>query len=659
MNKAIISALFLIFFQYAHAQVISDSMRVDWTGAGYGACLPNPSRVLNILDFGGSNDSLTDNLAAVNRAIDSLYGNSGVVYFPKGIYRLSSEIAIPSGAILRGAGADSTTLKMKHAGYGFSFTGTAAMAFTNILSGYKKGSVRIRVASGSGLAAGDFAEILETNGSWDLNPATWATNVVGQVVKINAVMGDTIVLEKALRISYDSLLNPRIRKIFPVINAGIESLKIFRDDTSRTSSSYSISFEKAAYCWLKGVESYFSHGSHCMISLSTNIQVSGCYFHYANNYDGGGTRGYGVTLNTHAGQCLIENNIFRHLRHAMMTKCGANGNVFAYNYSVDPFRNGSGEIPANGCGDISVHGHYSYANLFESNVVQTIYIDQTWGPAGPFNTFFRNRTCLYGILCTSSATKKQNFVGNEIINSGMYSLAGAGHFQYGNMFNGSVTPVGTDVLTDSSYFYSSRPALWDQPYWNYIGIPYQPNTIKIPAQRRDEALHFTSGLLPEADYQYIINPGMVDFQNYSANYNNCLWDFGDGATSSLQNPLHLYADTGQYIVCLTAGNGCFSDSVCKTIRISTNSLSDKEHKTRVYPNPVYNQTTVEFVNPPCGQMNLSVFDMNGRCIYNLMQQNVPSRISLDVSGLPEGIYQCLIQADNYVEHIKLIKVKAR
>ncbi|MBP1929356.1 PKD repeat protein [Methanolinea mesophila] len=35
--------------------------------------------------------------------------------------------------------------------------------------------------------------------------------------------------------------------------------------------------------------------------------------------------------------------------------------------------------------------------------------------------------------------------------------------------------------------------------------------------------------------------------------NSWLWDFGDGSTSSLQNPVHTYSSAGTYTVTLTAG----------------------------------------------------------------------------------------------------------
>ncbi|RMG94159.1 MAG: PKD domain-containing protein, partial [Chloroflexi bacterium] len=41
-----------------------------------------------------------------------------------------------------------------------------------------------------------------------------------------------------------------------------------------------------------------------------------------------------------------------------------------------------------------------------------------------------------------------------------------------------------------------------------------------------------------------------------------LWDFGDGSTSSLKDPLHKYASPGTYLVCLTVSNQYDSDTFC-------------------------------------------------------------------------------------------------
>ena len=99
----------------------------------------------------------------------------------------------------------------------------------------------------------------------------------------------------------------------------------------------------------------------------------------------------------------------------MMVHIGANGNVFGYNYSIEPYQNEGGNWTP--C-DISIHGHYPYANLFEGNIVQEITVADYWGPAGPGNTFLRNRVEKEGITLEDSSNY-QNFIGNEIIKGGL------------------------------------------------------------------------------------------------------------------------------------------------------------------------------------------------------------------------------------------------
>ena len=47
-----------------------------------------------------------------------------------------------------------------------------------------------------------------------------------------------------------------------------------------------------------------------------------------------------------------------------------------------------------------------------------------------------------------------------------------------------------------------------------------------------------------------------------------LWDFGDGNTSMIQNPVHTYDSSGIYIVCLIASNSCGVDTFCNSVVIN-------------------------------------------------------------------------------------------
>ena len=47
-----------------------------------------------------------------------------------------------------------------------------------------------------------------------------------------------------------------------------------------------------------------------------------------------------------------------------------------------------------------------------------------------------------------------------------------------------------------------------------------------------------------------------------------LWRFGDGATSTVQNPTHVYTDVGDYNVTLIVSNASCSDSITRIIRVT-------------------------------------------------------------------------------------------
>jgi hypothetical protein len=493
--KKIVSTTWLVLLLLSlNAQTIPADRRVDWQRITKDYTYKTPVKAVSVMDYGGVADGKTDNSDALKQAIASFQNRAGTVLFPAGTYLFNSTVALPDSIQLKGDGSDVTVLKFdlnQQPKNCISITGAAKNHFVRLKGGYSFGSSKLLSDSASYFHIGDWVEILENNGSWNTVPADWAKNSVGQITKVMAVSGDTIILRNPLRITYLDSLNPRLQRMEPVKNVAVSCLKIIRVDKPTEGGGYNIFIDYAVNSRLAGLESDTSSGSHVYISRSAQIKVEGSYFHHAFAYDGVSTHGYGVTLAHHSSGCLVVNNIFVHLRHAMMVKTGANGNVFAYNYSRDPFRS---ENFSDLSGDISLHGHYPFANLFEGNIIQNIIIDHYWGPSGPLNTFFRNRAELWGIIMTQSDTTEtsdQNFVGNECTDAsflhGQFVLKGANNFVYANNILGVIIPASTGELADSSYYLSEKPDFWetDEP-WPDIGLPNKLGTGVIPAKQRFE-----------------------------------------------------------------------------------------------------------------------------------------------------------------------------
>ncbi|HEY1039624.1 MAG TPA: PKD domain-containing protein [Bacteroidia bacterium] len=73
---------------------------------------------------------------------------------------------------------------------------------------------------------------------------------------------------------------------------------------------------------------------------------------------------------------------------------------------------------------------------------------------------------------------------------------------------------------------------------------------------------------PVSSFTSATNNLTVNFTSTSTAASAYSWDFGDGKTSTAQNPSHVFQATGTYTVCLTSSNGCGSSTVCNTVTVS-------------------------------------------------------------------------------------------
>jgi len=491
--KTLLLVVFFLVSFFVQSQVLSISRSVDWQLAGLRDTTSIGFQVIDMQLAGAIGDSVTPNDAVLSNVINSLSSGGAILEFPNGIFLFNNPILLSSNIILKGQGVNNTTLVMNLGGSGNSIEivgNTNPMDTTSFSLSAIKDSSFIDVFNVSDFSVGDWIQLNQQDS--DLVTSSWAIGSVGQIVQIKNIVGNRILLESPLRMDYSISRTPYIQKIVPVQNVGIECLKIMRLDDTAPIQRSNVKFNYAVNCWISGIESENCTFSHIEASKSSNITISKSYFHHAFNYGTGG-RAYGVMLQSTSNECLVEDNIFEHLRHAMIVQSGANGNVFAYNYSFDPYWTST---PNDAAGDMVLHGNYPYANLFEQNVCRNIVIDNSHGPNGPFNTFFRNRAEGYGIFFSSNNSPNQNFIGNDISNNSFpynlvnYSIQGTGHFIHGNNNKGTITPSGTQSLIDKSYTYSFIPSFVPVSDWAAIGTPNVMSANNIPAFTR-----YTSGQL--------------------------------------------------------------------------------------------------------------------------------------------------------------------
>ncbi len=465
--------------------IIPEARRIDWN-PGIPGGIPDDPVTVTVSDFGAAGNGTADDTAAFAAAFDALPIGGGVVYAPAGTYRLTSTLELGDGQVLRGAGADATSLR-------FDLGGSSDPAiemvtyergdWVAISAGFAKGSTTLTLADASGITAPTFAEIQQANDptvmytepEWE---ADWAESSVGEMVRVVAVEGNTVTLAEPLHHSYRADLDPVFRTQGLVERAGVERLHLERLDGG---DGDAIAMKNAAYTWVREVESEMTVRAHVGVSAVYGCEIRDSYFHHSHDYGGGG-HGYGTSLGNHVTNCLVENNVFASLRHSMIIQVGANGNVFGYNFSRDSHDDSGNLLP-----DISLHGHFPFMNLFEGNIVEEIGISDYWGPVGPGNTLLRNCVEVEGVFVRDSS-HRQNLVGNVLhgspdtiqVDGSVEGTLAHGNFEAGTMvWDPDIT---VRVIPDSSYL-EGAPAFYGAMPWPSTGADH-PASCTNPARVR-------------------------------------------------------------------------------------------------------------------------------------------------------------------------------
>ena len=119
------------------------------------------------------------------------------------------------------------------------------------------------------------------------------------------------------------------------------------------------------------------------------------------------------------------------------------------------------------------------------------------------------------------------------------------------------------------------------------------------------------------------------------------WDFGDGNTSTAQNPAHTYGLPGTYFPCLTVTDPCGFDVFCDTVVVDTpvgisNGLA---YQLELYPNPVRDELTVAIGLERSSDVVLRIYNGLGQFIRESKHELVGAeKVRLDVSDLADGSY---------------------
>jgi PKD repeat protein len=138
-----------------------------------------------------------------------------------------------------------------------------------------------------------------------------------------------------------------------------------------------------------------------------------------------------------------------------------------------------------------------------------------------------------------------------------------------NMVNES----SSNAVTYQWSFPGGAPAASNQPeptvYYSVPGV-YSITLVAFNSSGSStftRTSYITVSTIPAPGFNFTSTGLAVSFNNTSVNGTSYLWEFGDGTTSTLQNPTHTYANGGTYTVKLTTTNACGSTSITKTVSL--------------------------------------------------------------------------------------------
>ena len=158
-----------------------------------------------------------------------------------------------------------------------------------------------------------------------------------------------------------------------------------------------------------------------------------------------------------------------------------------------------------------------------------------------------------------------------------------------------------------------------------------------------DTLGFNVGQPVTAGFSYNTNGQTVNFTDNSSGVpTQWNWNFGDGSSSSLQNPTHSYPATGgSYNATLASYNNCGWDTAGVLLQISGIGIDEPiTTEWSLSPNP--SQNRINLIGPSNDHIeNVQVIDALGRVIFNgkLSMEN-----SLNIESFAAGQYLMRIHA---------------
>lgn len=136
------------------------------------------------------------------------------------------------------------------------------------------------------------------------------------------------------------------------------------------------------------------------------------------------------------------------------------------------------------------------------------------------------------------------------------------------------------------------------------------------------------------------------------------WNFGDGGSSSIENPVHVYGADGTYIVTLTVTGPCGTDIHTDTVIASIVGIDETalNQSLELFPNPNSGEFTINLNLDQASTVSAVIFDAQGRLVWNKEFGIIDGNISelVNLGNDDSGVYFLRVTSNNETVVKKII-----
>ena len=188
----------------------------------------------------------------------------------------------------------------------------------------------------------------------------------------------------------------------------------------------------------------------------------------------------------------------------------------------------------------------------------------------------------------------------------------------------------------------------EQAYYYY----FYDWEIEIPCVSARKEVEIRIDTMPVADFKASINGLSVAFTDLSSGAKEYIWAFGDGDSSTEQNPVHIYPRDGNYYAMLLVKNSCgYSDTFKNVLITGSFPEFDGTKSVNIYPVPARESIYLQFNGTMKGMVHFNLFNALGKQVLSkeIYLQNKSQIEKIDIGRVPGGVY--FIQLLNSTESI--------